>query len=858
MSDHSSTVPRAEEISQHDTASITSDASRSHSTNSLRDVQEDQQDQDKLEEREGEKKKNTKEEKEEKEEDDHDMTLKGDNEDTETPRETTSATPLIARKSAPAELPILSNSSATTTVDSSTSNPPHTAPNSTRTPATTAESSLTTTPVSTLSAGNSKHASGLPKKKDLMRPLFSRSSTTDKITSKPGNTKSMIVETETVDASNTPSVTLPIASSTNVISNDLLSNPSTLANNLSALRNKKSTLFVETNGQVNTQPTSSTAFDNDNASIAGSIRTSNKRLAPADSHLNITKPGATKADLFAARIANAVGDGSDSDSEETFVYESAPDALTTNTLPTNKTIAALGPNNPLALRKLSQRNISMPVTSSSHPFSPSTTSHVLSHNDDGRDHGLNLYETDEESDHGSTHDQKTLTRSTAADTQQQFHQLQHQHLQQQQHQLQQDQENLRQSPTQNHFPTPQKQQQQQQQQQPQQQQMASKSALFTKYNGGSRKPSNTSLMAAQKNGNMSQLRTTTSKLFDVKGGTLRRYSGVPDDVNIEDYLDQYDEENQIGDSDYADSYHYEDEDDDDELTPLNVNNANHKLRSKMSKHYQHKRSVSNFGSTDRTDLADFGFDKDETTVRRPRSLKAKRPYARGQQYQQEQEQYSPHNFYNRKRNTKIQMLKNAMCLSVTVFVLLAVGFIGGFLLANSKELQDLEIVSVDDIIVSVDELVFDLSVGAYNHGLLGVDISQVELDLFAKTTHLAPSPLFPSLDDAKGDVQTILLGSVTKFETPLHFESGFIHRNYTVTKGEIKLLHPGQNTTDHDQENHKSENDLDKWRKIIEHPFDLIVRGTFMYEVPLLKTEQSVAVTKTVTVDPTEDEKEKA
>lgn len=693
----------------------------------------------------------------------------------------------------------------------------------------------------------SKASTNIPpnKKKELIRPLFSRTSTSDKGLKNPTTNKSMIVETETVDASKVPSVTLPIASSSNVINNELMSNNSSISNNLSSLRSKKSTLFVDQNNQNNQISSNNvnnlSTDDNDTISINGSIRNLNKRLNVAESHLNISKPGATKADLFAARIANAVGDASDSDSEETFVYESAPDALnTSNTLPLHKNSSisgVIGSGNPMALRKVSQRNISMPVTSSQ-PYSPTTASHIVLTNDDSKEPNNRSFDTEEESDGNTNNITITNTNGVSGLVQGDQDQLSTEGTAEG---FRGDQSADNRDSTNSDLLS--------------QSNQGQKPKVFTKYNGNnSRKPSNTSLIRGPVNDRQNQLRTTTSKLFETKGSSLRRYSGVPDDVNIEDYIDQYDEEHEIDGGDYADTYEYDEFEDDDELTPLNVKAANGNLRYNNSKNQFGRNSFPNFRSTDQGDISqNFGDYKDGNSLRHA-SSRIMKNNKKSKNRSQHQRQYSPHNFYNSKKNSKLQVLKNLFYFFVLVLLLLVFGFIAGFLLATTKDLQDVHIVSVDDILVSYDELVFDLKVSAFNPGFVSVEVTEIEVDIFARSSHLDDAYLPAYLDDSKS-VQTILLGNVAKFETPLQFSGGFFNRNHSLSKGEIKLIHPGQNSTDSgdDSSNHKLENDSAKWKNIINYPFDLIVRGSLKYTLPFFHTDRSVAVTKTVSVDPAEE-----
>jgi hypothetical protein len=203
-----------------------------------------------------------------------------------------------------------------------------------------------------------------------------------------------------------------------------------------------------------------------------------------------------------------------------------------------------------------------------------------------------------------------------------------------------------------------------------------------------------------------------------------------------------------------------------------------------------------------------------------------------------------------------------MYLFSFVFLLLAFGFVAGFLLATTKDLQNVSITSLGDVVVSYDELVFDIFVEAFNPGFVSVTVENIELDVFAKTgsleskgaTEKIPIYLNDGDVDYANTVETILLGSVSSFEVPLVFSSGFFNRNHSLSKGSIKLVHPGQNATDPDEdedhENHKMRDDSDKWRSIIKHPFDLILKGRLKYNLPFFRTKRSVAVTKTVSIDP--------
>ncbi|AAS51674.1 ADL246Wp [Eremothecium gossypii ATCC 10895] len=432
-----------------------------------------------------------------------------------------------------------------------------------------------------------------------------------------------------------------------------------------------------------------------------------------------------------------------------------------------------------------------------------------------------------------------------------------------------------------------------------------------------------------KNNHLYPLRTTASRIFDANGASLRRYSGVPDNINLEDYVEQENgeltpnkftyrssseidsDDDNVLNEDEGLSYVEEDEDDvqsmfyyhgnpqhaaghtvnpnqvssgndninhnsDKHSASMNNNNGSHvSLNRKYKSHYgalgkfshlphklnyeQNERigpdddlealyyfrnnssngnAASNGGSknaggssgnnNNHSKHFDFFFHPDELS---PLKSKKRRSHTVYSGY------YNPHNFYT-KRSTW-NKFKSFVYLTFIVTSLLALGFISGFLLATNKELHDFQIKTIDNVLASADELVFDIKASSFNPGFFTVGVQDVNLDIFAKTSHLDQT-------DADGDnrgaaFETVLLGTVYTLETPLRFQGGFLSRNYGVSMSGVKLLHPGAADT---------AADADKWRALIRYEFDLIVRGNMKYSIPFFKSEKSVVVQAQTSVDP--------
>ncbi|KAK6459401.1 uncharacterized protein RJT20DRAFT_89905 [Scheffersomyces xylosifermentans] len=419
----------------------------------------------------------------------------------------------------------------------------------------------------------------------------------------------------------------------------------------------------------------------------------------------------------------------------------------------------------------------------------------------------------------------------------------------------------------------------------------------------------------------SKLRSTTSKLFDKKGSQPRRYSIIPDDIDIEDFDD--------------DLIYY----DNNIRFPYNNSNLNEASPLINQGHrLPHYRSLNlNFPG-----------------VKRPSILKKKRYLSTGQpllndsagvespdlnnnpnnlnadvfpfNYQEPQGNYyydfdeydeesqidgspndndmqikrsisgaknghyghnrlnsnSGHFFLPRKQSNEFKGRQRVNCIKsfiytlISIVAILGIGFIMGFVLATTKDLTHVSITTIENAVVSQDELIFNIVVEAFNPGWFTVEIEEVELDIFAKSGYLSeyldlkkegPEDEIEGLSIAA--VETVLLGTVYSLESPMSFAGGFFSRESVVQSGEIKLLTPGKNLTtlSMNEKKHKEKeggnngnenggnstepDNSKKWEIISRNPFDLVVRGLLMYRLPMVKDTKSVIVDKVGYIDPT-------
>ena len=359
----------------------------------------------------------------------------------------------------------------------------------------------------------------------------------------------------------------------------------------------------------------------------------------------------------------------------------------------------------------------------------------------------------------------------------------------------------------------------------------------------------------------SKLRSTTSKLFDKKGAQPRRYSIIPDDIDIEDF----DDELIYYDSNIRFPYGHRHDITGESLPLVGALRILHYRSlpgvgtrgSKLAKPQRHlslgyvPSSVTN--GTKRYNMypspylehepyMDFDeYDEVLDGSGRPTRIPSARFVSDGNFRLQQSSSLES------RKDGRLAFVRKAVYTVVAVTFIVMVGFVLGFLLASTRDLANVSIVSIENELVSQDELVFSVVVEALNPGWFSIFMRDLELDIFAKSGYLGD-------DAARATVETVLLGSVLNFESAIFFEGNPFHRERSQQTGEIKLVGPGKNITgSHFLPGFDSEVEPDnseKWAVISKHPFDLILRGVLKYTLPLTSATKNVVVNKAEYVDP--------
>ncbi|KAL0254865.1 Vacuolar inheritance and morphology protein [Diplodia seriata] len=218
-------------------------------------------------------------------------------------------------------------------------------------------------------------------------------------------------------------------------------------------------------------------------------------------------------------------------------------------------------------------------------------------------------------------------------------------------------------------------------------------------------------------------------------------------------------------------------------------------------------------------------------------------------------------------------------------LLLAFGAVG-FLFATTKPLYQVNVVEIQNVLASEQEIMLDLLVEAINPNIVAVSIGEMDVNIFAKSKHVGseafwrdqpPSEVLgpvienrsrelgrrrpqPSshgdaeqsfhswdddphdpVEDPEGDSQTMLLGRIFHFDSPLNFDGDPLKRRPHYSIGELRLQKPGNKT---------EAGGTERWERVIQYPFELIVRGILRYQLPLSSSTHTAPIGKSVLVNP--------
>lgn len=217
------------------------------------------------------------------------------------------------------------------------------------------------------------------------------------------------------------------------------------------------------------------------------------------------------------------------------------------------------------------------------------------------------------------------------------------------------------------------------------------------------------------------------------------------------------------------------------------------------------------------------------------------------------------------------------CAFLGFVVLMVCVGITTFVMALNRPLVDVSIKHIQNVLASEQEIMLDLEVEAVNTNLFTITIGDLDVNLFAESPYVGSTgewetaqpnlrwgrrnsdssyswPPWHSddgidegtdpIDDPEPGIQKMLLGRVLEFDSPLSFDASPVRRTHASSVGEIRLAKPGNRT---------EEGGSARWERVLQHPFDLIVRGVVKYQLPLSSRVRSAKIGSRIKVLPSDD-----
>ena len=296
------------------------------------------------------------------------------------------------------------------------------------------------------------------------------------------------------------------------------------------------------------------------------------------------------------------------------------------------------------------------------------------------------------------------------------------------------------------------------------------------------------------------------------------------------------------------------------------------------------------------DATASGTSEDE---RAPLLRNLRNPRIRGPHHLSRADIYASPERSNRCRSSSTIVLTIA-AIAIAIALL---GSCGLFLV--TKPLYDVSVMEIHNVLASEQEIMLDLLVQAVNPNVATITVNDMDVNVFAKSRYVGdpdhdnndnngsdvnivhsrpdyrrikgrrsphrgvvPSPL-PHIPNAAGGVddgtdpipcppwepdclmpgqdhdrQTMLLGRIFHFDSALSYDPSPLRRNPSNSSGEFRLAKPGNRTESGGSE---------RWERVLQHPFELIVRGILKYQLPLSTRVQTKSIGASVAVFPEED-----
>lgn len=206
----------------------------------------------------------------------------------------------------------------------------------------------------------------------------------------------------------------------------------------------------------------------------------------------------------------------------------------------------------------------------------------------------------------------------------------------------------------------------------------------------------------------------------------------------------------------------------------------------------------------------------------------------------------------------------AGCLVLSLMIILVVLGAVAFMFATTQPLVDVKVLALKNVLASEQDVILDMLVQARNPNIVAVVVDQADLVLFAKSKYAGTNSEWwtdhpdkfamrrgvrqrgwpwdgDEDDDDPSTNPNLEIGHVYELDSPLTFEGSPFQHTHSQSLGQIRIDKPGNSTTPRGSE---------RWGRVLQHEFELLVRGTLKYTLPLNQRVRSISVEGRVTVKP--------
>ncbi|KAH8596408.1 vacuolar segregation subunit 7-domain-containing protein [Bisporella sp. PMI_857] len=224
------------------------------------------------------------------------------------------------------------------------------------------------------------------------------------------------------------------------------------------------------------------------------------------------------------------------------------------------------------------------------------------------------------------------------------------------------------------------------------------------------------------------------------------------------------------------------------------------------------------------------------------------------------------NYQSSRRNSSF-LSRYAGCLVLTLVVIIVSAASIGFMFATTQPLDEVKVLALKNVLASEQDVIFDMKVEARNPNVISVSVDQTDLVIFAKSKYAGtdsqwwnkpslgnalrwalrrrddwwPPEDAPPEDDDPPTFPNLEIGHVYHMSSALSFDGSPFHHSRSTSTGQIRIINPGNHTTPAGSE---------RWGRVLQHEFELIVRGTLKYSLPFSTKTRSISVEGRTTVKP--------